>query len=43
MDTLQQIPTDGDGNADLRELARVLLETMVNSVMDAQADALCEG
>lgn len=28
--------------ADLRELARVLLETMVNAVMDAQADALCE-
>ena len=42
MDTLQQIPTDGNGNADLRELARVLLETMVSSVMDAQADALCE-
>lgn len=42
MDTLQQIPTDGNGNADLRELARVLLETMVNAVMDAQADALCE-
>lgn len=43
MDALQQIPTDGDGPADLRELALVLLETMVNSVMDAQADALCEG
>lgn len=42
MDTLQQIPTDGNGMADLRELARVLLETMVNAVMDAQADALCE-
>ena len=42
MDTLQQIPTDSNGNADLRELARVLLETMVNAVMDAQADALRE-
>ena len=42
MDTLQQVPADGNGNADLRELARVLLETMVNAVMDAQADALCE-
>lgn len=42
MDALQRIPTDGDGMADLRELARTLLETMVNSVMGAQADALCE-
>ncbi|MDP9858350.1 transposase-like protein [Olsenella profusa DSM 13989] len=42
MDTLQQVPADGNGKADLRELARVLLETMVNAVMDAQADALCE-
>ena len=42
MDTLQQIPTDGTGMADLRELARVLLETMASAVMDAQADALCE-
>jgi transposase-like protein len=42
MDTLQQIPTGPDGKADLQELARTLLETMVNAVMDAQADALCE-
>ncbi|WP_130811220.1 IS256 family transposase [Olsenella sp. Marseille-P4559] len=42
MDSLQQIPTDSDGSADLRELARVLLGTMAGAVMDAQADALCE-
>lgn len=42
MNTLQQIPTDRNGNADLRELARVFLETMMNAVLDAQADALCE-
>ena len=42
MDTLQQVPADGNGKADLRELARVLLETMADAVMDAQADALCE-
>ena len=42
MDTLQQVPADGNGKADLGELARVLLETMADAVMDAQADALCE-
>ena len=42
MDTLQQIPTDSDGSADLRELARVLLEAMADAAMGAQADALCE-
>lgn len=42
MDTLQQLPTHGDGLLDMRELARTLLESMVNEVMDAQADMLCE-
>lgn len=42
MDTLQQLPTHRDGLLDMRELARTLLETMVNEVMDAQADMLCE-
>lgn len=42
MDTLQQLPTHGDGLLDIRELARTLLESMVNKVMDAQADMLCE-
>ena len=42
MDTLQQLPTHGDGFLDMRELARTLLETMVNEVMDAQTDMLCE-
>lgn len=42
MDTLQQLPTHGDGLLDTRELARTLLETMVNEIMDAQADMACE-
>lgn len=42
MDTLQQLPTHGDGLLDMRELARTLLETMVNEIMDAQADMACE-
>ena len=42
MDTLQQLPTHGDGLLDMRELARALLESMVNEAMDAQADMLCE-
>ena len=42
MDALQQLPTHGDGLLDMRELARTLLESMVNEVMDAQADMPCE-
>lgn len=42
MDALQQLPTHGDGLLDMRELARTLLETMVNEIMDAQADMACE-
>ena len=42
MDTLQQLPIHGDGLLDMRELARTLLESMVNELMDAQADMLCE-
>lgn len=42
MDTSQQLPTHGDGLLDMRELARALPESMVNEVMDAQADMLCE-
>ena len=42
MDTLQRLPTRGDGLLDMRELARTLLETMVNEIMDAQADMACE-
>ena len=42
MGTLQQLPTHGDGLLDMRELARTLLESMVNELMDAQADMLCE-
>lgn len=42
MDTLQQLPTHGDGPLDMRELARTLLETIVNEIMDAQADMACE-
>ena len=42
MDTLQQLPTHSDGLLDIRELARTLLETMVNEIMDAQADMAWE-
>lgn len=42
MDTSRQLPTHGDGLLDMRELARTLLESMVNELMDAQADMLCE-
>ena len=42
MDTLQQLPTHGDGPPDMRELARTLPGSMVNEIMDAQADMACE-
>lgn len=42
MDTLRQLPTHGDGLLDMRELARTLLENMVNEIMDAQAGMACE-
>ena len=42
MDTSRQLPTHGDGLLDMRELARTLLESIVNELMDAQADMLCE-
>ena len=42
MDTLQQLPTHGDGLLDMRELARTPLESMINELMDAQTDMLCE-
>lgn len=41
MDTSRQLPTHGDGLLDMREPARTLLESMVNEVMDAQADMPC--
>ena len=41
MDTSRQLPTHGDGLPDMREPARTLLESMVNEVMDAQADMPC--
>ena len=42
MDTSRQLPAHRDGLLDMRELARTLLETMLNEVMDARADMLCE-
>lgn len=42
MDTLPQLPLTSEGLLDTRELARTLLESVVNEVMDGQADALCE-
>ena len=41
MDTSRQLPTHGDGPLDMRKLARTLLESMANEVMDAQADMPC--
>lgn len=42
MDTSRQLPTHGDGLLDMRGLARTLLESLMNKVMDAQADMPCE-
>lgn len=42
MNTLQQLLTHRDGLLDMRKLAHTLLETMVNEIMDAQADMACE-
>ena len=42
MDTLQQLPTHGDGLLDIKELARTLTGAMVNEIMDARADMACE-
>lgn len=41
MDASRQLPTHGDGLLDMRELARTLLESMVDEMMGAQADMLC--
>ena len=40
-EALQNLPLREDGTVDLVELARVQLETMVNQIMDWQADELC--
>lgn len=42
MDASRRLPARGDGPLGMRELARTLLEPMVNEVMDARADMLCE-
>lgn len=42
MDASRQPPTHGDGLLGMRGLARTLLESMANEVMDAQADMPCE-
>jgi putative transposase len=46
MNTLPESMTDmprfDDGMLDLRELGRTLVETLVNEIMAAQADMLCE-
>ena len=41
MGASQQLPTHGDGLLDMRGLTRTLPETMVNEIMDAQADMAC--
>ena len=43
MDTtlLEQIPFREDGTMDLREMARLDLERIVNAIMDEQASELC--
>ena len=41
MGASQQLPTHGDGPLDMRGLTRTLPETMVNEIMDAQADMAC--
>ena len=42
MDASRQPPTHGDGLLGMRGLARTLLESMANEMMDAQADMPCE-
>lgn len=42
MGALQQLSTHGDGLPDMRELACSLMETMMNKIMNAQADMICE-
>lgn len=46
MDTVHDkdldMPRFDDGMLDLRELSRTLVETLVNEIMDTQADMLCE-
>jgi putative transposase len=37
-----EMPRFADGMLDLRELSRTLIETLVNEIMGAQADMLCE-
>ena len=38
---LEDLPVRDDGTIDLTELARRSLESVLNQVMDAQADELC--
>ena len=42
MDTLPELALREDGTLDLNATARRMLEFLVNAVMDAQADGLCE-
>ena len=42
MDASRRLPTHGDGLLDMGELARTLLESMVDEVMDARAGMPCE-
>lgn len=41
-DTTTDMPRFDDGMLDLRELGRTLVETLVNEIMGAQADMLCD-
>ena len=39
---LTDMPRFSDGSINLQELIRVMAETLINAIMDAQADEACE-
>ncbi len=41
-DTMPELPRFDDGMVNVSELARTLAESIVNEVMDAEADLECE-
>ena len=40
--TLPEMPRFDDGMVDMRELIRTMTESLVNEIMDVQADMMCE-
>ena len=40
--SIPEMPRFSDGSVNLQELIRVMAESLVNAIMDAQADDMCE-